>query len=156
MQVEWKPIPSCPGYEASSDGNIRKGTLILKTHLSSGGYRCVGIHYNNDNKTTYRTMVSHLVSEAFFGPCALGTEVHHINGIRTDDSTINLQYVKSCEHRSQAMQGENHHSARLTTADVLKIREQHATINMHALAYLYNVSTTQIWRIIQRKSWKHI
>lgn len=107
MEEIWKPIPSLPGYEASSEGNIRSTDRVsiykhrwngesarhykgkpLKKLLRKDGYYVVGI-YIEGKSHPYK--VSRLVAEAFFGTSSL--EVDHINRDRADDRVCNLRYL---------------------------------------------------------------
>lgn len=76
----WKPIPSCPGIEASSFGQLRRaGTKrILGQHLDNGYYVTV---VNGDR---YRKRTSVLVCEAFHGPRPAQDQLAlHCNGNRS-------------------------------------------------------------------------
>lgn len=52
--------------------------------------------------------------------------------------------------------GETHHSAKLTNADVLSIRERAGSVTRRELADEYGVTTDNIHRIVNGKSWKHL
>lgn len=55
-------------------------------------------------------------------------------------------------------QGETHSSARLKPADVIAIRAAYipAEYGVHRLAKQYGVSPVAVWKIVNRKSWKHV
>jgi hypothetical protein len=54
--------------------------------------------------------------------------------------------------------GERQGSAKLTDQQVLEIRARYATgaVSLRALARQYGLGSSQIYRIIQRKSWAHL
>jgi len=79
MEV-WKPIPSCPDCEASSEGRIRR---TLKPRVSSWGYMLVTAGGRN-------RAVRRLVAEAFLGPSKMN--VVFKNGDRSDNRISNLEY----------------------------------------------------------------
>jgi len=54
--------------------------------------------------------------------------------------------------------GINHRDNKLKVSDVLKIRKLYDNKqgNLRSLAKLFNVSTTMIYKIVNKKSWKHV
>ena len=114
---EWKSIPGWDGYyEASSLGMIRSvrrilsrphpknpllirdrayGGKILSPKIGSGGYPAVSLWKNNRGVTIE---VHRLVCSAFTGLMPNGLDVNHINGCRTDNRSINLEWVTRKEN----------------------------------------------------------
>lgn len=104
VEVEWRLVPSHPGYEASSEGQIRRlatgcvltstvdraarGYLKVKVLLTRGKGRAVDTH--------------RLVAEAFLGSCPAGHQVDHIDGDRTNPKASNLEYVTPAENLRRA------------------------------------------------------
>ena len=93
MSCVWKDIPSCLGYQASSDGLIRSRRVVLCLVLNNKGYYSVKIGKNK--KQAHR-----LVAEAFFGPSDL--QVNHKDGIKTHNRPSNLEYVTQLENAQHA------------------------------------------------------
>ena len=109
----WKPIPSKPGYEASSLGRIRSKTQLtpytrknmqgkisyyprkgkILAQVEDGGYlKC------------HLGWVHRLVGEAFLGPAPEGcTEINHISEDKKDNRPENLEW---CDHSYNVMYGE--------------------------------------------------
>jgi hypothetical protein len=60
--------------------------------------------------------------------------------------------------RAASRKGESHGRAKLTSADIVKIRKQYATggVLQRELATQYGVVQTRISRIIRRESWSHV
>lgn len=53
--------------------------------------------------------------------------------------------------------GEDHANSRFTNSDVLEIRSRHAAGDtIYAIAKEYGCTTTAIWHIVKRKTWKHL
>lgn len=52
------------------------------------------------------------------------------------------------------VQGDDHGASKLTSKDVLEIRE--STLSMNTIAKLYGVSRSAIERVRYRKTWRHI
>ena len=95
MTEEWRPIPGCEGYEAStfgvrsldrldSLGRPVKGRM-MKYHLDKDGYARLKV-------AGRKRYVHALVALAFHGPCPEGLEVCHRNGDKLDFRPENLYY----------------------------------------------------------------
>lgn len=101
MTEEWRPIPSCHGYEVSDLGNVRSLDRVVLTRngqlrsykaqmltptIGSHGYPMVSL-----GRKAKRTVHS-LVAESFIGPCPEGLEIRHGDGNRTNPKLLNLSY----------------------------------------------------------------
>lgn len=104
---EWRSVIGYEGYyDVSNFGNVRRimsghGAVvgkILKSHTSNGGYRMVSLC--RDCKKEDRSIHS-LVAEAFIGTPG-GKQVNHIDGIKTNNSSENLEYLTCSENHSHA------------------------------------------------------
>lgn len=97
----WSPIPSLPGYEASSQGQVRSVARVIM--------RCNGrpktvpgrlLTLRTEPETGYRVLTIHsrtrrvhaLVLEAFRGPRPAGLEACHGNGDGSDNRLANLRW----------------------------------------------------------------
>jgi len=116
----WKDIPSWHGiYQASSHGNIRSvvrkvtqanskfkagiqertvGGKVLSPKTGRGGYMYVNLWVNNKAKMC---AVHRLVCEAFTGETN-GLDVNHKNGIKSDNSASNLEWLTRRENLNHA------------------------------------------------------
>ena len=105
MAEEWKPCFE-GHYEASSEGRIRRshqssGTRagkLLGQH-NAGGYLMVVCSVKGKANTK---KVHRLVAAAFLGPCPSGLEVNHIDGIKSNNSAVNLEYVTRSRNQRHA------------------------------------------------------
>jgi hypothetical protein len=97
----WAPIPSAPGYEASSLGQVRRSgnDRALAPRVHPRGYRIVDVSV--DGKGTSKT-VHRLVAEAFHGP-ALGRQVNHKNADKADNRPANLEWVSAQQNTDHAI-----------------------------------------------------
>lgn len=124
MSMEWRPIPSCPGYEASSlgdirsvdrtvtysDGRVRKyRSKLLKPSSDSRGYRVV--HCGGGTRAKWKK-VHRLIAEAFYGPSEL--LVLHRNGTSTDNRAENLYYGTVSDNLHDAVKHGVHAGANKT------------------------------------------
>jgi hypothetical protein len=65
--------------------------------------------------------------------------------------------VSKGRHRPSGVQGEEHPSAKLTRRAVLSIRAKHRAGEATAsLAKKHHVSTTLVWRIVTRQTWRSV
>ena len=164
----WKAIPSWPGYEASSDGEIRltiqrrsRKPRILKGGLHSNGYRSVQTTFNGKKVLA---LVHRLVCEAFHGPAPSRVhEVRHLDGQRSNNKPSNLKWGTGKEnaadrrrHRRDRL-GARHHCAKIDDHEVIAIfclaRRGYTG---DEIADLFGLDRNQINKIVARSSWKHV
>ena len=169
--IEWRPIPSLPGYTASSDGRIKRlaqlgadgrrlKELILRQSVRADGYRIVSVLLTGERR--YGVVPVHrLVCEAFHGaaPRPDAMALHFPNG-KDDNSAANLRWGTAQENTADAIRagtfvaGERHHRARLTESDVRQIRA--SSERLADLAERFDVRIGTIWNIRHRRAWKHV
>jgi hypothetical protein len=92
--MTWANITEFPGYQASSDGEVRSfrrsKPRTLKPFLNPDtGYLQVCLR--RDGKTYVKT-VHVLVALAFIGPPPWNMEVCHQDRVKTNNSLLNLEY----------------------------------------------------------------
>jgi len=164
---QWQAIEGWP-YHVSSLGRIRRmspgvGTefgRVLDPSVNGNGYRAVIL--GNDGPE-YRSEVHALVAHAFLGPRPAGFHVNHRNAIKTDNRIENLEYVTPAENNHHAVmmgafknraRGEDSPVAKLTGEEVKQIRCLAGSRSPRHLAQMFNISRTEIQKVIQRKVWK--
>lgn len=177
MEIIWKDVPSYEGYyQVSSCGLIKsisrvvkyrenhsglRKERILKLNVTKSGYVHAVICIDKVNKTV---KVHRLVALAFIPnpenkPC-----VNHINGIKTDNRVENLEWCTYAENTQHAfktklksgVKGEESHLSKLKTEDIMKIRLLYSEgcHSQNELGKMFNVSQSQIARIINNINWK--
>jgi hypothetical protein len=103
-----------------------------------------------------------LVCEMVHGPCLSGMEAAHSCGRRICASGRHLRWdTPKGNHADRhihgtALLGEAGGSAKLTNAQVLKIRELAGSTSKRQLAFRYGVSRRTIFLIVNRRTWTHV
>lgn len=104
---EWRPVLGYEGlYEVSAAGQVRRVGRAARTGVGRGGGARIGrILKDQPYRNGYRTAqlwkqgqcyafgVHQLVAGAFIGPCPAGQEVNHKDGVKSNNSSDNLEYV---------------------------------------------------------------
>lgn len=171
----WRTIPSAPTYEASSEGRVRSPRGHILTPFDNGtGY--MRVRLCAPRRLAY---VHRLVAEAFSGPIAAGLQVNHLNGIKADNRTQNLEVVTQSENALHAYRaglwtrkgsahwthrrpdlrrrGEAASSAKLTAASVLEARRLRALgWTLRRLGSHFDVNANTIRNAVVGKTWSHV
>lgn len=92
--TEWKICPSYPGYCVNQNGEImnERTKHILSPTPDIHGYTYVSV-YNKEKKTSNRTKVHFLVTDAWLGQRPDKFDIDHINRNKSDNRQENLRYV---------------------------------------------------------------
>lgn len=130
-----KEIPNFSHYLADDQGFIysvdykRTGKLkVIKPSLEGGYYQSM---FKRDDGKYCTVKIHKLIALAYYGEREKGKEINHINGIKTDNRPINLEYCtrsENCQHSfdmglQKAKRGALNGMAKLTEAQVKEIRE---------------------------------
>lgn len=177
---EWAMISGFEGiYEVSNSGQVRRvgpaaktgngrggGAVIgrIKTpQIINGGYEVVILWKGGK---PFPRLIHVLVARAFIGPCPIGKEVNHKDGMKRNNSDGNLEYVTHSENNFHAYRnglrhptpsyGEDHGRAKLTWDEVLEMRRLYRPRIFGAprLAKMFGVNTRTAGRIVSGQSWK--
>lgn len=162
MTERWLPIPECPGYDASDEGNVRSPTRVLKAGLHNNGkgklYRRVVVRVGGTDRHFH---VAGLVLSAHVGPRPPGQQARHLNDDGLDDRLSNLAWGTPLENSADAarngsvLSGERNPRAKLSSADVAAIRAAAAEgVTQASLARGYGVHVQTIHKIVRFKRWK--
>ena len=175
MRENWKIIEEFPTYLISNYGNIKilKTLENRKTNINSG-YELIVL---DENGVKYSRLVHRLVAQAFIPNLENKPCVNHLNGIKTDNRVENLEWVTYKENIEHAVKtGLIDHSKRknpshklhprdednkLTKANkeqVIEMRKMYDSGDyvLRELSDKFGMSISVIWRIVTRKTWKHI
>ncbi len=100
--TEFKDIEGYEGiYQVSRHGYISNGRKPLKTYKINSGYQAVKLF---DKDGVRKSVLLHrVVAQAFIPNPERKAEVNHINGIKTDNSVENLEWVTSSENKRHAL-----------------------------------------------------
>lgn len=137
---EWRDVPNFEGYQVSNLGKIRgidrlkqgrSGLRLtrgqeMKQMLNKKGYPEVRLRKNG----THTRLVHKLVASAFLVKSGGCTQINHINGVKTDNSVLNLEWVTQSENQKHAYKlglqpsraGESNNKATITDKDVTKLK----------------------------------
>jgi hypothetical protein len=98
---EWKPIKGYEDrYEASSCGRIRSYNKKRQTYLILKSYNHKG--YLRVDLRGKLPRVHRIVAEAFIPNPLNKPEVNHINGIKSDNRVVNLEWCTRQENQNHA------------------------------------------------------
>ena len=153
MKENWQIIPLYPKYQASEFGEIRnKDTkYILKPYLTNRGYHTVGFWVDGKKK---RLSVHRLVAMTYLPNLEELPEVNHINGVKTDNRFINLQWASGSTNVLHTYR-TGIHQTKLNPEMVLKVSEYRKSgKSLRAVGKILGVSHSTIWEIEQGKIYK--
>lgn len=170
--IEWREIAGWPGYRVSSEGRVQSCRTSVANGFSTEwhdvspgvgrrGHLRVRLCRNGE----YRQVFVHtLVLEVFVGPRPAGTEACHypdpnpsnnrVQNLRWDTRKANHRdSIRLCRHSH----GERHGCAKLTEADVRKIRLLHSLgVTRKVIADACGISDVMVSNIVRRKAWAHV
>lgn len=166
--IVWKDIPGFEGlYECSNEGLVRSvETKKLKGQsLNNSGYLRVELF--KKNKRT-RLFVHRVVAELFVPNSNTKNfnVVNHINGDKVCNKPENLEWTNKSGNQVHAVRlgltktlpkrpGELNNQSKLTTNDILLIREKrNKGVKLKDLAQEFGVTESNISIICLKKGWK--
>ena len=169
MEV-WKTVKGFENYEISNLGRLKVNLKyrkyrdyqhkILNPSLDKDGYKrtiLTSFDKIRKNKLIHRLVAIAFIDNPLKKPC-----VNHINGVKTDNTLSNLDWVTVSENNKHAIKiglagqvgGEKHHMAKLKECDVVLIKELYKLGTTQSLiSKRFDISQTQISRIVNNKRW---
>lgn len=186
MSEQWKEIEGFVGYEVSDQGRVRSfrgdgldslrsNPKILKPQLHNG-YRQIPLYRDVTLDSTKTFKVARLVATYFKPNHENKPTVNHINGIKTDDRAVNLEWAtysentkhaykhglnyvseKQKEATSIANRGSKHGNSKLKENDVIKILSlRNNGLTYKEIANKFNISYDTVGNIVRGETWTHI
>ncbi|MEX0313769.1 MAG: HNH endonuclease [Allomuricauda sp.] len=154
-----KPIPGQRGGSKAiidktvckklSKNKTKKGYLVVSAKKAGNKPRNFGVHQ--------------LVADAFLGPKPNLHEIRHLDGNPSNNSPENLSYgtakqnAQDRKRHGNYFSGEDHHNAKLTNKDAIRIRTlRKKGLKVKRLANQFHVSVATIESIIYNKSYSQI
>jgi hypothetical protein len=172
-EIEWRPVPGYVGtYVVSSAGVvIRVGSnKPLTPEIIKDGYLRVYLSLLGVGR---KFQIHRLVAGAFIGD-GTGWEVNHKDGVKTNNSIGNLEYVthaENCRHAQRTgLIGPNRGNrtpsrrighGKLSKSEVLEIRTtripfKHTAYSIPSLAKKFGVSRNCIRSVVSRITYAYI
>lgn len=161
----WKDIPGYEGWflinnfgrVTRSDGKPLSGSR-RKIRGKPIGYAYVRLSKFGVSTTH---LIHHLVMYAFRGPRPYLYEINHKDGDKGNNSLSNLEYLTKKQNIAHALNsglcsgiyGVNHYLAKLSEADVRRIRSLIGKVSRVSLAAEYLVSYMTIYRVQRYQSY---
>lgn len=147
-------------YTVLEDGTIYgKFGRKLKPILSKNGYHKVAIFNNGKRMEKY---VHRIVAECYLSNNENKPQVNHINGVKTENSVSNLEWVTCKENVIHSYKtnlsnnfGENNGSSKLKSQQVYEIKKLYNTgdYTYRQIAEIFNVHFMTICKIVKGKMW---
>jgi len=102
LNETWKPIKDFETYEVSSEGKVRNSkTMRLLSPRLGGTAKYLFVSLWKNNKEKHKT-VHRLVALAFIPNPEDKPQVNHIDGVKTNNSVSNLEWVTCSENLKHA------------------------------------------------------
>lgn len=142
--------------------NITNGKCVfVKKSLNGSGYYRVHLKINNKHKDF---VIHRLIAINFIPNPNNKPEINHKNGIKSDNSIDNLEWVNRSENVLHAFRnklkisakGERHGRSKLTEEDVFNIRKIGNSLSAYKVGKMFSVGHRAIRLILIGETWTHI
>ena len=158
MQEIWKDVKDYEGlYQVSNTGKVRslKRHIILKPSHNHKGYLHIILYKNAKSKVG---IIHRLVAEAFIPNLENKPQVNHINGIKTDNNSDNLEWCTNAENQRHAFALGLQTNVGNDNPKVRKINQYDLQGNFikcwnsfYDIEHTLNFSRSSIWRCCTHK-----
>lgn len=165
--TEWRPSPVYPElYEVSECGQVRRIVTSRGTRAGHVLRGCITVGYRRYDLYCGDGIPSHqlahrLVCQAWHGPPPSDRhEVAHNDGNRLNSHYSNLRWATPVENQADRvkhgthLRGERAAAAKLTAADVLKIRSDSRPYGL--ICAEFGVVKSTVSEIKNGKKWRHL
>jgi hypothetical protein len=168
----WYPIPSCPGYQLSSDWRVRKfrdvgpRSRFGKWRPIVVGWLKIGykyFHYYEPDRQS-NIYLHHVVAELIYGSTPSGQRIRHYDDDKGNNFPSNLCFGTQSENLHDAVRngcvkvGEARHDTKLSSEAVRDIRRRVA-LGIETQAEIgsdYGLDQRAVWQIKERLRWRHL
>jgi hypothetical protein len=156
----FRPYPLSQNHRVDKEGNVLAigRFIIMKPYYDKDGYATLSLKIN-DIPSLHR--INRMVLMTWDRMPQPGEEAAHLNNDRSDNRLENLKWMSCKENQNMRElfgtdnKGEKNYSAKLTQEIVNMIRKDYTFgLSYRQLVNKYDISKTQISRIITGKSWK--
>ena len=168
--MEWKVSISCPEYEVSEFGDVRRCVPTKHPGRAFGnplsprisfGYKCFNLVQGSGRKFT---KASRLVAEAFIGPAPFeGAQACHGDGNKLHNHYSNLRWDTGLGNQADRIshgthsRGEKNGQCKLSVDSVIEIcRMTKAGASLNDIASKFNISRSNVSNIVTGKRWANI
>lgn len=160
--VHVRPFPIIPEYLVSDDGRVlnKNGTAWLRPAVNTNGYLGVCL---SDSGQVRTWLVHRIVALTFLGtPPTPRHEVAHDDGDKHNNAASNLAWRTRAENEADKIRhgrtnrGERNANAKLTTAEVIAIRQSAGAMKQVDLAQRFSVDASVISKIVNGKAWSNV
>ncbi len=155
-------IKSIPRFIFNGKGYFKTKDKIIRPVFDSCGRQQAHLHKNNIRTTSY---VHRIVGKAFIPNPDNLPQINHIDGNKINNHVNNLEWCDNLYNQRHSWAiglrkpnlGEKSGTCKLTTEDVLAIRESFSRgVRNKDLAIKYNVKRSTISAITNRINWRHV
>ncbi len=169
MEETWKDVVGYEQYfKVSSTGKIfsKRSNKELKQHLHKNGYYTFSTRLDGRNGVAKCFRVHILVATAFIKNYENKPTVNHINGIKTDNNSCNLEWSSYTEQMIHArdtgllniLSGTATAQSKLSENDILFIRKHYKShsrdFGTRALGVMFGVSHSTISAVVRNITYK--
>ncbi len=130
----------------------------IKKVISDEGYILIFEPENPNANATGYILEHRKIMAAYLGRKLKRSEdVHHINGVKTDNRIENLQVMNHSDH-AKLSNSHGGWNKKLSTTDVINIRNLHSTgmYSQKELCSIFKIKAPAMSNVINKKSWNRI
>ena len=144
--TEFKPILSCPGYQASACGQIKGPKKLLKLYQNKNGYL---MFKPGHNKTSY--YVHKAVAETW-GIKGVGPWINHIDHNKINNQVLNLEWCTAKHNHDECVKFLGKHPSQKLTVKDYQLAFQLYTegFSTRKIAKLVGCTQTHVLRILKK------
>lgn len=173
VDPEARDIPGWPGYRVTKAGTV--WTCNKSNHLPIKEWRRLSIFmskpvrypmvnlWNASTRKHKAAKVHILILQTFIGPCPPKMECCHNDGDPLNCTLDNLRWdtkknnTADTRRHGRMSVGSKHPPSKLTGLDVLEIRKRYSNgETLRSIAMGCGIAFTNVWKIVNRKTWQHV